>query len=366
MEAVGELNELDMKLNQIEVDATWSAASSGFRTRCSKTATSRLAARLWISSARRSATALTARSSSAPARRCRWVSSRGWRRHSAPSSWGTYAPEWTDLHSTNVVKLNINGTTGATFYASLIASLGVANPLYSNGGVFWAMNRKTHINLMAKALAFDAAAALLAGVNNQMPIVGGDIVELEILGDNEIVGGFGSLYLLAERAGARVESSEHARFQQMQTGFRGYARYDGMPVFGEGCVAVRCDNTDAATTSTVPTDYANTELGVLGVTAAAGTNTGDTVLTVTGTEQSGTTLKFRIGDYRVATGDKPVGYTALVSGTTQVTSAGARHHGCRTRRFRPRDKAARSSPCRRRNECRRGLWLRKNNHILPA
>lgn len=321
MEAVGELNELDMKLNQIEVDGymvggiIWVpnalledsdvALGSEIMDQLGKAIGNGVDRAILFGTGTKMPLGIVTRLAQT----------------SAPSSWGTYAPAWTDLHSTNVIKLNINGTTGATFYASLIASLGVANPLYSNGGVFWAMNRKTHINLMAKALAFDAAAALLAGVNNQMPIVGGDIVELEILGDNEIVGGFGSLYLLAERAGARVESSEHARFQQMQTGFRGYARYDGMPVFGEGFVAVSFDNTDAATTSTFPTDYANTELGVLGVTAAAGTNTGDTVLTVTGTEQSGTTLKFRIGDYRVATGDKPVGYTALVSGTTQVTCA---------------------------------------------
>ena len=60
------------------------------------------------------------------------------------------------------------------------------------------MNRATHTKLMTKALAFDAAAALVAGVHNQMPIIGGDIVELEMLAANEIVGGYGSAYLLAE------------------------------------------------------------------------------------------------------------------------------------------------------------------------
>lgn len=240
---------------------------------------------------------------------------------SQPSGWGTYAPTWTDLHTSNVKKLNINGTSGATFYASLIENLAIAKPDYATGPAFWAMNRKTHINIMGKALAFDAAAALLAGVNNQMPIIGGDIIETELVADNEIVGGFGSVYLLAEREGAAVEASEHVKFLQNQTVFKGYARYDGMPVFGEAFVVVSFDNTDAATSATFPTDYANTDIGVLGVTAAAGADVGDTVLTVTGAEASGTTLKYKIGDFGVATGDKPVGYTALTSGTTQITCA---------------------------------------------
>lgn len=244
---------------------------------------------------------------------------------SAPSDWGTYAPAWTDLHTSNVLKLNIDGTTGAAFYASLIAALGVAKPNHSDGRCFWAMNRKTHIKLMTKALAFDAAAALLAGVNNQMPIVGGEIVETEMVGDNAIIGGFGSVYLLAERSGAKVESSDQAKFGEMLTGFRGYARYDGEPVFGEAFVVVNFANADAATSSTFPTDYANTDLGVLGVTAAAGTATGDTVLTVTGAEASGTTLKYKIGDLTVKTGQTPVGYTALTSGTTEITCAAGKY-----------------------------------------
>lgn len=212
-----------------------------------------------------------------------------------PNNWGTYAPEWTNLSSSNIKKLNINSQTGATFYASLIEALGVAKPDYSDGRAFWVMNRKTHINLMSKALAFDAAAALVAGVKNQMPIIGGDIVEFEEVGDNEIIGGFGSVYLLAEREGAAIEVSEHAKFAQHQTGFKGYARYDGMPVFGEAFVMVSFDNTDAETTSTFPFDYANTDLGELTVTSEAGAAEGDTKIKVSGQESSGTTLLYKTG-----------------------------------------------------------------------
>ena len=239
-----------------------------------------------------------------------------------PSGWSDNAPEWKDLHTSNIKKLNIATSTGAAFFASLIEALGIAIPKYSNGRAFWVMNRKTHIKLMTKALEFNAAAALVAGMNNTMPVIGGEIVEFEDdkIADNEIIGGYGSVYLLAERGGAEITSSEHVRFLENQTLYKGYARYDGIPVFGEAFVMVNFANTDVTTTRTFPVDYANAEIGTLGVTAAAGTASGDTVLTVTGAEASGTTLKYVIGDRTVKNGDKVTGYTALTSGTTQITA----------------------------------------------
>jgi HK97 family phage major capsid protein len=240
---------------------------------------------------------------------------------SQPSSWDANAPAWTDLSSSNIKKLNIASTSGATFFAALAAVLGIPKPEYSDGQAVWIMNRKTHMDIKAKLAAFDAAGALVAGLGNQMPIIGGDIVELETIGDYEIAGGFLSLFIVGERSGAVLSSSEHVRFIQNQTVFKGLARYDGKPAFGEGFVLVSYDNTDAATTTTWPVDYANTALGVLGVTAAAGSANGDTVLTVTGTASSGTTLKFKIGDLAVSTGDRAADWTALTSGTTQITCA---------------------------------------------
>ncbi len=237
-----------------------------------------------------------------------------------PSSWETNARAWTDLHESNIIKINIADSTGAAFFIALVKALGAANPLYSDGKAFWVMNRATHMDIKAKALAFIPAALLTAG-DNTFPVIGGTVEELELLDDNEIVGGFGSLYLLSEREGQKIESSEHVKFLENQTVFKGYARYDGKPVIGEAFVMVRYDNTDAVVSATFPIDYANAALGVLGVTAAAGTASGDTVLTVTDAEAENTTLKFRIGDFNPSTGDKVVGYTALVSGTTQITCA---------------------------------------------
>lgn len=237
-----------------------------------------------------------------------------------PSDYNENARTWVDLHTSNILKINASASTGAAFFVSLIQSLGIAKPEYSDGAPVWIMNRKTHNDIRAKALAFNIPALVAAG-ENTLPVVGGVVEELEMLGDYEIVGGFGANYLMVEREGQKFEPSEHVRFLENQTVFKGFARYDGEPVVAEGFVMVSYDNTDAATSSTFQTDYANTALGVLGVTAAAGTASGDTVLTVTGTESSGTTLKFKIGDLQPKSGETPVGYTALTSGTTQITIA---------------------------------------------
>ena len=242
---------------------------------------------------------------------------------SAPDDWNANAPAWTDLHTTNVLKINPGSMTAQAFFAALLLDLAVAKPDHATGGTFWCMNRKTHMNLLSKAITFNAAGALVAGMNNTMPVEGGEIIELEFVPDNDIIGGFGSLYLLAERAGAQMAVSEHVRFLQDQTVFKGTARYDGAPVFGEGFVIVNINNGSANTSKTFATDYANTDIGALGVTSAASSSTsGDTVITVTGAELSGTTLAYKVAGKAVdvANGSKPTGFTAW-DGSDEITAA---------------------------------------------
>ena len=174
-----------------------------------------------------------------------------------PSNWGTNAPEWKNLSATHLVKFDPSGMSPEEFFAELILYLGVAEPNYSSGGTFWAMNRKTRMKLLSKAVTFNAAGAIVAGMNNAMPVEGGDIVELPFVPDDDIIGGFGDLYLLAERAGANLAASEHAKFVEDQTVFKGTARYDGAPVFGEGFVIVNINNTAPTTSVPFPQDVAN-------------------------------------------------------------------------------------------------------------
>lgn len=174
-----------------------------------------------------------------------------------PGDWGPYAPEWKNVSTTHLIKFDPSDMSPQEFFSELIQYLGEAEPNYSTGGTFWAMNRKTRMKLLAKAVNFNAAGAIVAGMNNTMPVEGGDIVELPFVPDNDIIGGFGSLYLLAERAGGQLAQSEHVRFIEDQTVFKGTARYDGMPIFGEGFVIVNIANTDPTTSVPFAQDTAN-------------------------------------------------------------------------------------------------------------
>ena len=244
---------------------------------------------------------------------------------SQPADWGAKAPEWTDLHTTNILTLNLGSTSGVDFFRTLILAARAAK-LHdaANGGLFWTMSHNTHLEIMANALAFNVAAALTAGVNNEMPVIGGRIVELETneLQDGTIIGGYGAAYKLVQRQGAEFAISDQVLFLQDQTAFKGTARYDGKPVFGDSFVIINFKNTAPTTSADFAEDYANTDLGTLTVTAAQGAASGKTVLTVTGTEVSGTTLKYKIGDIALTEGQKlGTGWTSLTSGTTAIEAA---------------------------------------------
>ena len=244
---------------------------------------------------------------------------------SSPAWWGTNEPAFVDLHTTNIKKINKKSTRGAEFFEALVAELGIAKPVYSGDGLFWAMNRKTHLDILAKALAFNANAALVSNTS-MMPILGGEIVEFEddtLIADYEIIGGFGGNYLLAERAGVEFASSSEFRFLQDQTVFKGTGRYDGRPLSGKAFVIVNYNNTDATTSKTFPVDYANADLNDLTLTAAQGSAVGKTVVTASGTiAESNPVLKYKVGKVEVAVGDAlPTGFDTLESGTTAITAA---------------------------------------------
>ena len=248
---------------------------------------------------------------------------------SQPADWGALAPAWTDLHSTNIVTLNIDSSSGASFFQALIEKLALAKPKTSNEGLFWVMNRTTHLHILAKALAFNAQAALVAGTD-LFPIIGGTIVEFEDdeIPDNWIAGGFGANYLLIERAGVRFANSDIPMFLQDQTLFKATARYDGKPIFGEAFVVVRFDNTAPATSDTFPVDWANTDLNELTISAAAsGSNVGKTVLTVTDYLASESpVLYYKLGTQKVEAGEVIAvsgtgAWSSLTSGTTEITAA---------------------------------------------
>ena len=150
------------------------------------------------------------------------------------------APEgtrpWENLSATNVQKLTA-GLEDLKLFKAIVKAAGAAKGKYSSGAKFWAMNENTKATLMVNAMSINAAGAIVTGMNQQMPIIGGVIEELSFIPDNVVIGGFGDMYLLAERSGTAIAQSEHVRFIEDQTVFRGRARYDGVPVIPEAFVA---------------------------------------------------------------------------------------------------------------------------------
>lgn len=240
---------------------------------------------------------------------------------SQPANWGANAPAWTDLHTSNIKTLNIASSSGAEFFATLIENLGIAKDYYKQGGLFWVMNRKTHIKLMTKALAFNSAAALVANTEF-MPVLGGTIVEFEDdqIQDNEIIGGFGGNYLLAERSGMKIASSDIPLFLQDQTVFKGTARYDGQPVAGEAFVIVNFANTSPETSKDFAPDEANSVQEIrLNTHSGAISGTGTLKLKAITAPGKGT-VTWATGDSDVATVSTAGVVTGVSAGTTVITA----------------------------------------------
>lgn len=149
-----------------------------------------------------------------------------------PDSYPATSRAWKDLHTTNVI--TGAGKTGNALFKDIVLQSGVIDNDYSTGPITWMMNKKTHTKIMAESISANMNAAIVAGMNNTMPVIGGDIIELSFVPDGDIVFGYLDLYLLAQRAGTSIGQSEHVRFIDDQTVFKGTARYDGIPVISEG------------------------------------------------------------------------------------------------------------------------------------
>lgn len=172
-----------------------------------------------------------------------------------PATYSATAREWKDLHTSNII--TGTGATGIKLFQEIVGNVGKIVNDYSDGGLVWLMNKKTHMALTVQSMEKNLNAAIVAGISNAMPVAGGDIVELPFIPDNNIVFGYFDAYLLAERAGTALGQSEHVRFVEDQTVFKGTARYDGNPLIAEAFAVMSIDTTAPATSVSFPADTAN-------------------------------------------------------------------------------------------------------------
>lgn len=176
---------------------------------------------------------------------------------SQPDGYPANAPAWVDYSDTNIIKINGTSLTGAEFWAQLAMAAGNTFTRYNRGEQFWAMNSKTYATLKSKLITFTATGDIVANLFGTLPVINGNVDILEFMPDGDIVGGYGDLYLWADRRAMAIDSSEHVQFIQDNTVFRGKARADGAPIIPGAFVAININNTNVTTAMDFAADTAN-------------------------------------------------------------------------------------------------------------
>lgn len=148
-----------------------------------------------------------------------------------PSNYSKTEREWVDLSTTNIK--TIANKTGIELFKEIVKSLKMTFTDYSSNNLVWVMNRQTHLDLIVEAMGTNMAAAIVSSMNDTMPVVGGDVVELSFMADGDIAFGYMSNYKLVQRRGIQLAISSEVLFLDDQTAFKGTARYDGKPVIAE-------------------------------------------------------------------------------------------------------------------------------------
>ena len=224
---------------------------------------------------------------------------------SQPAGYPANAPAWVDLHSTNVLSINGDALTGSAFWQALTVAAGNTFTKYSRGRQFWAMNSKTYNYIKSKAIAVTASGDYVSNIFGLLPIINGDIDILEFMPDNDIVGGFGDLYLVGLRAGMTIEQSREVQFIADNTVFKGKMRADGVPVIAEAFVAINIAGSTPATSLTFAADGANTVSGLL--------------LPATATVASGSTLALKAVPVPLGI-ETPITWTSATTAKATVDS----------------------------------------------
>lgn len=124
------------------------------------------------------------------------------------------------------------------FFQDIIGAAAKADSKYSRGEKLWIMNDGTYALVMQEAVAVDGSGAYVSVVNGRMPAIGGEIIVINDIPDNNIVMGYFDLYALLEKKGITIDTSEHVKFLEDQTVVRGRGRYDGKPVIAKAFVAI--------------------------------------------------------------------------------------------------------------------------------
>lgn len=210
-----------------------------------------------------------------------------------PAGYPANAPEWVDLRTTNIIKINGSSLTGEQFWSQLMMATANTFTRYNRGEMFWAMNSKTYATLRSKLITFTASGDIVSALYGALPIITGAVDVLEFIPDGDIIGGYGDLYLWVDRAAMQIESDSSVQFIQDNTVFRGKARADGSPAIPGAFVAININNVDVTTAMDFAADTANdadlTNLALSGNTLSPSTFNPNTLTYTVATAAADTT-----------------------------------------------------------------------------
>ena len=127
---------------------------------------------------------------------------------------------------------------GKDFFGDLVDAYAKADSKYSRGVKTWIVNDATYAKLMKEAIAVDGSGAYVAMVNGVMPVIGGDIIVLSFIPDNNIVFGYFDLYSALIKREMNVSISTECKFIEDKTVLKGVARMDGKPAITKAFVAI--------------------------------------------------------------------------------------------------------------------------------
>lgn len=210
-----------------------------------------------------------------------------------PAGYPANAPEWVDLHTTNIQKINGASLTGEQFWSQLMMATANTFTRYNRGELFWTMNSNTYATLRSKLITFTASGDIVSALYGALPIITGAVDVLEFIPDGDIIGGYGDLYLWVDRAAMQIESDSSVQFIQDNTVFRGKARADGSPAIPGAFVAININNVDVTTAMDFAADTANdadlTKLTLSGNTLSPSTFNPNTLTYTVATAAADTT-----------------------------------------------------------------------------
>lgn len=237
---------------------------------------------------------------------------------SEPADYPATARPWEDLHTSNIISLAA-GLTGAALFKEILLAAGAMKNDYARGPKVWIMNEKTHTQLMAETVVTTADGQFVTSAAGTMPAVGGNIEVLNFVPDNTIIAGYFDLYLLAERAGQKFAQSEHVKFLEDATVFKGTARYDGQPVIAEAFIAIGLGGTTPDATMAFAPDTANVVTAIL-LTEAAEVEEGESIQLTAKTYPVSGPITWTSSDSTTATVDATGKVTGVASGTAVITA----------------------------------------------